>query len=871
MRIWLPSELHSQKLDSNSIDQLYLSSPFFFGRQKELEQLTDLVLDPNTSLISIVGLGGTGKSRLAMELAKSLKDKFPDGVYFIPLSSIDNPKLILHSLADELKLAPHAYFDLKRHLKAYLETKQVLIVLDNFEHLLSHPENQHNKLTQELLNQLLLDAPDLQVIVTSRESIGIQNEFVFELRGLDYPDSETDFQLEEYPSVALFFNESMRKKSNKNFSLEEKAHIAKLCKFLEGSPLAIKLASSWVKTLSLQEISKEMQQNSHFEAVSGSDIPDRHRSMGFVFDQSWKQLTSKEIHILLALSVFKGGVAKDILLGFSGATLNEVSNLVEKSLVQVSFADQNSVTRYDLHELFKQYVRDKLGQQPDLEKQMFLKHCQIFLSTVSEQTEALQSGDQVMVFKLIEPDIDNIRQAWQFAELAGLYKEMASAVMVLGLFFDSRGLIVDGSDLFDRTIELLTRPDAAADNVADTKAQQLELLANLLVRQGLLYSRLSRYHKAKKLLGQSLGIIRQLGGSDHQTALSLNYLGHVEYFLGEYEMAHSHSHEALTIRQACNDLVGASDTLINIGFGAYLNGNLAEAKTIAEDIVQNSLKKEYKRGLAIGLGSLGMVGLQLGDFFSAKNDLERGLRLCKELNLNWFEPWFRIHYSQVLFSLGQYKNAYNEGILALESIRVIGDQFRLIYIKNSLAKIQIGRHDYENAYRQAFEALEMSKDIHHPFGVIISKDLISRVALLKGHISESENYCDEAIEDIKAINQKNILSSLLRTKALINSEKKEPAKAKALLIESISQALETQEKPEALTSMLELSKILSDENILDKSLNLLVIINGFHSAPYWVKEECRQLMDTIEQSEISFDQKATLDKPIQDLIREIMD
>jgi|GEM_PF-1950922 len=870
MRIWLPSELSTQRIDSKSLDQLSLSSPFFIGRETELENLSEIILDRQTSLLSIVGLGGIGKSRLALELAKSIKDFFPDGIYFIPLASIDDPNLILHQIADEIQLAPHAYYDLERHLRSYLSSKKILIILDNFEQLISNFDPSQNNLSRSIISKLLIDAKELKLVVTSRESLGIQKEFVYELVGLPFPKSNTELYIERYPSIKLFLSEAKRLKSNFELSFDDKALVADICRFVEGLPLGLKLAASWVKALSLKEISEEISLNSNFEAVSSSDIPERQRSMSVVFDQSWKYLSEEEKYVLLSLSVFKGGVVKDVLLEFAQTSLACISRLVDKSLVQVSIKESNEATRYDLHELFKQYIREKLDASPELKSTLVVKHCKIFLNLLAQKTPILLLGDQTKVFKVIDPEIENIRQAWAWAEKHQFLEEMNEALLVLAYYYDSRGLIIEGKDLFENTIQLLMENGLSQVKQSPQEEQRLNLLTNLLVRQGLFYSRLSKYNKAKYCLQQSLAIFHNFNSSEEDHAFSLNFLGHVENFLGKYQSARNNCESALRIREKNNDLIGVADTLINIGFGAFLQGDLIEAKSISEKIVQTSMKKEYKRGLAIGLGSLGFVGLHLGDFNSAKNDLERGMRLCKDLGLNWFEPWFRTLYSQVMFSMGHLKLSLSECYQAQEAIKIIGDHFRLIYVKNSIAKILMYNCDLDEAYKHAYDAFDMAKEIQHPFGEIYSGDLIAKLAFLKGNLDEADLYNNDVLKSIELYGQKNVISSVLRTKAQIKLHHQESEEAKKLLKKSINSALEIGEMPEALTSMMVLSKLLFDENLFQKSMNLLEIINGFNSAPYWVKQEAQSLLEDIRQTKGGNSTKVQFNKPITELIHDIM-
>lgn len=333
----------SKPIASSGVLSLKTNLPAFptslIGREREVEQLRQLLCDPQCRLLTLVGPGGIGKTRLAIETASRVQDVFTDGVYFVPLASVNSTRFIVPVIADAIGFTFHyaSYVDPKTQLFSYLKEKQVLLLTDNLEHLWSTPGI-------EVLSELLANAQHVNLLATSRESLVLQGEWVYEVHGLPVPENPHKEGFAQNTSIELFLQRARRAHVEFNATAEGLPAILRICHLVDGTPLALKLAAAWVRTLTCAEIAKEIERSLDFLRVSGRDVPARHRSMRAVFDHSWSLLSAEEQSVLSQLSAFQGGFSLEAAEQIAGATVFTLSNLVTKSLIRRSGKE-----RYDLH------------------------------------------------------------------------------------------------------------------------------------------------------------------------------------------------------------------------------------------------------------------------------------------------------------------------------------------------------------------------------------------------------------------------------------------------------------------------------------------------------------------------------------------
>ena len=323
----------------------------FVGRQEELGEIAGLLADPRCRLLVLVGPGGIGKTRLAIEAAAALLGDFADGVYFVPLQSVAAPEFIGPAVAQAIGFSFYGSDDPREQLFDYLRDRRMLLVVDNVEHLLPGGE---------LLAELLARAPHVKLLVTSREVLGLREEWVRPVRGLAFPPGEGAAPAGSYSAVQLFAERA--RQVNASFSLEREAGCAaEISRLVEGMPLAIELAAAWLRALPCAEVAREIQGSLDFLTTTLRNVPERHRNVRAVFEQTWNRLPAAEQEVFRRLSVFRGGLTREAAGAVAGADLPTLQSLVDRALLSVSPAG-----RYEIHELLRQFAAERLAAEPEV-------------------------------------------------------------------------------------------------------------------------------------------------------------------------------------------------------------------------------------------------------------------------------------------------------------------------------------------------------------------------------------------------------------------------------------------------------------------------------------------------------------------------
>jgi predicted ATPase/DNA-binding CsgD family transcriptional regulator len=375
------------------------STPFV-GRTEELTQIAHLLADPTCRLLTLLGPGGIGKTRLALETAAAQLEHYRDGVYLVPLQALSSLDFIVPAIAEALHFQFYPGGEPKQQLLDYLREKSWLLMLDNFEHLLDGVD---------LLTDILSHAPAVKLLVTSRQRLNLSSETVYTLGGLDMPSEGLADNALDSSAVKLFVQRARRLRPH--FALNDDwVTLARICRLVDGMPLAILLAAAWVEVLSLQEIALEIEHSLDFLETEMRDLPERHRTMRAAFDPTWKRLAEAEQEVFKKLSVFRGGFTREAAQAVAGATLKTLMGLVDKSLVQVMASG-----RYDLHELLRQYGEDKLCEKAEDNAAARETHLFFYAAFAAAQGEEMRGTRMNEAVEATRLEYDNLLTAWYWA------------------------------------------------------------------------------------------------------------------------------------------------------------------------------------------------------------------------------------------------------------------------------------------------------------------------------------------------------------------------------------------------------------------------------------------------------------------------
>jgi predicted ATPase/DNA-binding XRE family transcriptional regulator len=485
------------------------------GRSHELAEISHLLQDPNCRLISLIGRGGVGKTRLAIAAALINQKSFEDGVYFVSLMPVKSTDLLITTIAEVLGFEFYGQEDPQKELRNFLSDKNFLLVLDNFERLIP---------AADLISGFLIHAPLIKIMITSNERLNIQGEWVSEIDGLTVPPTGNFEDLKDYSSVNLFVQSAARARPGFSLKPEDHQAIARICQLLEGLPLGIELAASWVRLLTCQEIAREIEHDLDFVTTSARDLPARHRSLRAVFDHSWGMLTTEERNTLARMSVFRGAFKREASEQVAGASLSILLALIDKSIF--CRAGDN---RFEIHNLIQQYAHDHLQNDEDENYRIHNLHCLYYSNWLNNLENKIKGPEQSSILAELRAEIDNIRLAWDWAVTHHHISEIRKAVRCLSWYYELMGWFVEGEIVFRNAANILedyrstfeiTRTDL------DGSSLEFEIaLGQVITFWGFFLLRSGRQDEARVTINKAIELLRRTEDkralADALTALSL--------------------------------------------------------------------------------------------------------------------------------------------------------------------------------------------------------------------------------------------------------------------------------------------------------------------------------------------------------------
>ena len=399
------------------------------GRRQELKELWGWLRDPERRLICILGPGGSGKTRLAMEAARRQRYHFRDGVYFVPLSALGAGSSLMAAIAERLGFTFREFGDHKRQLLDYLRNKKVLLVLDSFETVVE---------SAGLVAELLSASEGSKALVTSQVRLNLSGEQIYPLEGMRFPPPDAKGQVLDYSSVNLFMRAARRVEPG--YMPSNLEGVARICQLVEGMPLSVMLASSWVADFSAQDIADQIEHSLDFLSVEWADLPERQRSLRATFEYSWDLLNSREQQVLMNLSVFRNPFTSQAASRLADATPQLLHALVGKSLLGSSVEGQ-----YQMHDVVHQYSAEKLTLSPYAhEKTACQKHSDYFQEWVAGWSKVFKGPGQSTTLIQADKQIDDVKAAWEWAAQQADQEQLWRASEGLFLYYFLRYRFQEG-------------------------------------------------------------------------------------------------------------------------------------------------------------------------------------------------------------------------------------------------------------------------------------------------------------------------------------------------------------------------------------------------------------------------------------------
>lgn len=604
------------------------------GRESEIGEVARLLA--RCRLVTLSGFGGVGKTRLALATAARIESRFLDGAAFVDLSSIQSGDTVLPTIATALDIQEHAETSLHRAVAKKIQEKERLLILDNCEQVVEG--------AAESVEFLLSAAPNLTILATSRQSLGVSGELVWRVPPLSVPDSIAAGQGEgpilESDAVRLFLERSRSARGSASAGRTEIDQIASICRRLEGIPLAIELAAARTRVLSVSEI--EARLDDRFKLLAGgSRTVARHQTLQAAVEWSWDALTDTERNLLMRLSAFRGGFTMQFAEAISessepGQILDTVSSLVDRSLVIASPAEMG--TRFSMLETIRQFAAERL-EESGLVEEVSSSHRDLYLRWAADPRPPDASPEEVKRFEEFEIEHDNLRAAlaWCHAHRDG--EEAVRLGLALSRFWDTHGHVTEGRGHLEGALVLAG--SALPQRLAAWAHGSLAWMA-IVQSDG----RAAVDHSEKALA------IYQTLGDDLVIASGFNGLGSAYYIAGEYTLAISALERALDLARALNRGQLTSTVLGNMAEVALASGQVRWARECLEESMREAKKvgggSQQQRGL--NLCDLALIDTLQGSYNDASNHTREALGLFQRLGLLVNIP-LALHQSGILESL----------------------------------------------------------------------------------------------------------------------------------------------------------------------------------------------------------------------------
>jgi predicted ATPase/DNA-binding CsgD family transcriptional regulator len=687
-----------RKTTAQHLTNLPVERTPFVGRRDELLEIKQLLLE--TRLLTLTGTGGVGKTRLALKTAEGAAEDFEDGCFFVPLAPIRSVHHIIQTIAEAIKFPLATQEDPQHQLLNYLKKRQLLLVMDNFEHLLDGVG---------IVSEILQTAPEVKVLATSRERLNLHSETNLNVGGMSFSMQGDLEGGRDDDAVTLFMQSARKVRPRFDPRPDERVQITEICQTVGGLPLAIELAAAWIQILNVDEIAEELEKGSDILSTEVRDAPERHRSIRTVFDHSWSMLHADEQEIFKKLSVFRGGFTRDAVQQVSGASLQLLAGLVNKSFIN----HDPDTGRMEVHELLRQYAQERLEVSPEASTSAQNTHAAYYAEFMQRNWQNLKDHNQLQALTEIEADIENVRAAWRYYLDQAVVPQLWKFIYCLWNVYWIRWWNHAGMELFKDAAKVLQGIDNEEGLALRglTKALQGYFMAWLDLAEG-------GYECAK----EGLSILQQ---SNYSVALifAYNSLSVNAYFLVRYAEEIQAIQEMVKIAAEMDDPWLKTFTMFAESMGALIAEDYQKARQLAEKSLTFYDETGDMIGSTIPLFLLGHAALARGEFQEAKGFYLRSLKRAQKVGFHYSIQTSSKYLGRVAISLGDIAEAEKYLHQSLSITKEIGFLRDIINLFVEFARLRAAQNQKE-------KAVEL-------LGFVVQHPVSSQTRMLEGCIRDS--------------------------------------------------------------------------------------------------------------------------------------
>jgi predicted ATPase/DNA-binding SARP family transcriptional activator len=707
----------------------------FVGRRAELAHIGERLRDPACRLLTLVGEGGIGKTRLALEAVAGHLEDYEHGVFQVRLAGVRSAEAIVPTVAQAIGFSFYEGGEPRQQLVNYLAQKRMLLVVDNYEHLLDGVD---------IVAEILRAAPGVTILVTSRARLRLQGEHLFPIAGLRYPETDAPEPAAEghYDAVALFLAGARR--AHPAFDLVgHEQQVGRICRLVEGMPLALLLAAAWVGMMPPAEIADRIVEGLDFLETGWRDVPERHRSIRAIFDHSWRLLGEREAEVFQALSVFCGGFTEQAARQVAGATLQDLRALVDGSLLH-----RTPAGRYEIHELLRQYAAERLAASPEAAQAAHDGHSAYYAAALQRWAEDLKCARQLAALAEMDVEIDNARAAWDWAVAQGQVCSLDRALDGLAGFYDWRV----------RYGEAETALQAAEEGLRGVSSSDgLCLQARMLAWQGLLTWKSGRTEPANRLLEQSLALLDdpRLAHQDTrpERAFALYCRSYALHDLNR-EAAKGSCEESVALYEALGDRFGLGRALKILGEVVSQLGAYGDARSLIQEGLGHARAVGDQRTVAECLQWLAFMAVYLGHVEESARYSRESADIYRAIGAQAELAYSLTMLAGSYWLEGQFAEARSHVLVAVQAYEAMGLRHAYSAMARAwLCMIAAFTGDYEEADQELQSTLALARETGWRRGVGFCLLSLGSIRLAQGAPEQALELLEQSAASFHAIKQ----------------------------------------------------------------------------------------------------------------------